>query len=276
MSIEENNKQVAIVVPMSNRTELTPDEETSLNHLTSYLGKYDKFLIVPESLNIERVGFKLARFHEQYFGSVLANTKLMLSQEFYERFLEYEFILIYHTDALVFSDQLEMWCDADFDYIGPPWLQTKDTPWVKEPGVGNGGFCLRRVKSCLRVLQSSRLAVEPDEYWQKYCTQVVSWKRWINYPRKYLKQVHYFNSVEREIRNFERNEDKFWSFRAQHYDPAFKIAPVEVALRFAFEGDPAMCFEMNNYELPFGCHAWPKFDRAFWEQFILNDVSEVI
>ena len=267
----ENSKRVAIVVPLSNRAELTQDEEISLNHLSYYLGKYDKFLVVPEALEIERDGFQLARFPAQYFGSVLANTKLMLSHAFYERFLDYEFVLIYHSDALVFSDQLEMWCDAGYDYIGPPWFHTEDTPWVKQPGVGNGGFCLRNVRSCLKVLNSSRLAVEPDIYWQKYSAKTSGMKRYLNYPRKYVKYLHRFNSVEREVRNFTRNEDKFWSFRATHYLPEFKIAPVDAAIQFAFEGDPRMLFEKNGRKLPFGYHAWPKFGRDFWEPFLLKD-----
>lgn len=266
----KNNNQVAIVIPLSNRAILEPDEEISLNHVSHYLGKYDKFLIVPETLEIQRTGFALARFHEHYFGSVLANTKLMLSREFYERFLDYEYILIYHTDALVFSDQLEMWCKANFDYIGPPWFCTEDSPWVKEPGVGNGGFCLRNVKNCLKVLYSSQYAVEPDIYWEKYSAKTTGIKKYMNYPRKYLKYISRFNNVDREVKNFTRNEDKFWSFRAPHYFPDFKIAPVDVALQFAFEGDPRMCFEKNGRKLPFGCHAWPRYDREFWEPYLLT------
>ena len=271
---EQNSTRVAIVVPMSTRADLQPDEEVSLHHLTYHLGNYDKYLVVPESLVIDREGFYLARFPNEYFGSVLANTRLMLSKAFYERFSDYEYVLVYHLDALVFSDQLAMWCDAGYDYIGPPWFHTEDTPWVKEPGVGNGGFCLRNVQSCLRVLNSPRYAVEPNVYWQKYSIKTSGMKRYLNYPRKYLKYIHKLNSVEREVRNFTRNEDKFWSFRATHYCPDFKIAPVDVALQFAFEGDPAMCYEKNGRKLPFGCHAWTKYGREFWEAFLLKPTMQ--
>lgn len=266
--------KVAIVVPMSNRADLFPDEEISLRHLTHYLGKYHKYLVVPEALEIDFPDFRLARFGPQFFGSAAANTRLMLARSFYQRFQEYEYILVYHLDALVFSDELAKWCSAGYDYIGPPWLISEDTPWVKTPGVGNGGFCLRRVSRCLQVLESPRYAVEPEEYWQRYRAKTPNrLMQIVNYPRKHIKRLRPFNNVQREVDHFNSNEDKFWSFRAQHYVPGFKIAPVETALRFAFEGSPRACFERNGYQLPFGCHAWPKYDRAFWEPHLLQETA---
>ena len=266
---ENGRKRAAVVVPMSNRADLYPDEEISLRHLVFYLGQYDKYLIVPEALDIAIPGFRYARFGPEFFGSAAANTRLMLSTAFYERFQAYEYILVYHPDALVFSDQLEEWCDAGYDYIGPPWFPDDDMPWVTEPGVGNGGFCLRKVESCLKVLNSSRYTIDPDEYWQRRKPGSLA-AQFINYPRKYLKRLHYFNNVQREIAQFRQNEDLFWSWRATHYYPDFQIAPVDVAMRFAFESAPRLCHQKIGGKLPFGCHAWPKYDRAFWEPYLLQ------
>ncbi len=265
--------KVAIVVPMSNRADLFPDEEISLRHLTHYLGQYHKYLVVPESLEIDRPGFRLARFDSQYFGSAAANTRLMLSTHFYERFRPYEYILVYHLDALVFSDRLEEWCNKGYDYIGPPWQITDDTPWVKTPGVGNGGFCLRKVSSCLKVLNSTKFTIEPAQYWEKFCARRSRLTQLINLPRKYLKHLSVFNNVTREIAHFRDNEDRFWGTRATHYYSNFKIAPIDVALQFAFEGAPRDCYAKNENVLPFGCHAWPKYDRSFWEPYLLQDSS---
>ncbi len=266
---ENGRKRAAVVVPLSNRADLYPDEEISLRHLVYYLGQYDKYLIVPETLDIAIPGFRYARFGAQYFGSAAANTQLMLSPGLYQRFQAYEYILVYHPDALVFSDQLEEWCDAGYDYIGPPWFPAEDTPWVTEPGVGNGGFCLRNVASCLRVLTSSKYTIEPSDYWQRYKKKPLT-KQVYNYPRKFLKRLRYFNNVQREVDNFRYNEDLFWARRARHYYPQFKIAPVDVAMRFAFEGSPRDCYRKIGGKLPFGCHAWPKYDRAFWEPYLLR------
>ena len=109
------SKLVAIVVPMSNRAELTSDEEISFRHLLHYLGKYDKYLVVPKNLQVDFPGFGIKRFDNRFFGSLAAHTKLVLSPRFYKAFSDYKFILIYHLDSLVFSDQLTDWCEMDYD-----------------------------------------------------------------------------------------------------------------------------------------------------------------
>ena len=98
-----SQKKVAVVVPMHNRSTLTVDEEISFRHLTRYLASYDKYLVVPESLQVSLPGCGLKRFGSEYFGSAIANTRLLLSEHFYRSFSEYQYILIYHLDALVFS-----------------------------------------------------------------------------------------------------------------------------------------------------------------------------
>jgi hypothetical protein len=64
--------------------------------------------------------------------------------------------------------------------------------------------------------------------------------------------------------------DIFWSDEAVHYYPEFKIADVATGLRFAFEVSPRVCLERNHHQLPFGCHAWARYDRAFWEPYLLK------
>lgn len=273
-------KQVAIVVPMHNRAELTPDEQTSFEHLQYYLGGYDKFLVVPDSLNINLPGCSLKRFGDEYFGSVAANTRLLLSEDFYRSFTDYEYILIYHLDALVFSDQLRAWCDTGLDYIGPPWLQCADSPWVKEARVGNGGFSLRKIESFLRVFRSDVYWMEPGEYWQeKYAGRALP-VRMLNSPRRWLKRLSRFNNARLEMARWHlrpdgtKNEDHFWSDRAKHYVPDFKVASVEDGLRFAFEVAPRMCLELTRGAMPFGCHAWPRYDRTFWEPYLISPRTE--
>ena len=273
-------KQVAIVVPMHNRAELTPDEQISFEHLRHYLGAYDKYLVVPSSLKIDLPGCSLKRFADGYFGSVPANTRLLLSEHFYRSFSEYQYILIYHLDALVFSDQLGAWCDTGLDYVGPPWLYCEDSPWVKHPRVGNGGFSLRKIESFLRVFQSKVYWMEPEEYWrEKYAGRSIPVKL-LNVPRRLIKRFSRFNSVRLEMESWHlrpdgtKNEDHFWSDRAKHYLPDFKVASFDQGLRFAFEVAPRLCLELTHGEMPFGCHAWPRYDRAFWEPYLLSPPIE--
>jgi hypothetical protein len=267
-------KTVAIAVPVSKRQDLTPEEIVSLRHLEHFLGKYDKYTIAAKSFKVNLPGFGVKRFPEKFFGSIKAHTRLLLSSRFYEAFQEYQYLLIYHLDALVFSDQLMQWCERDLDYIGAPWLQCQDSPYVKVPGVGNGGFSLRNIESFLKVINSPRYVVDPTEYWQRFFASKPKYIRYLNLPRKYLKRIHAFNSVRWQISRWHKtkwlNEDHFWSHEAVKYYPEFRVASVEEGLRFAFEVAPQWCFELNNRELPFGCHAWPRYDRRFWEPYLLK------
>jgi hypothetical protein len=269
------SRNVAIVVPLSNRQNLTREEDISLRHLIHFLGKYDKYLAVPKRLELEFDEFDIKRFDDKFFGSVNAYTKMMLSPKFYEAFCDYKYILIYHLDSLVFSDQLMEWCETDLDYIAPPWLFCQDSPWVKAPRVGNGGFSLRKVESFLRVIYSPKYSIDPYEYWKTFCSSNPWYVQYLNLPRKYLKRLKILNSARWELFRWKisknrRNEDYFWSDEATKYYPEFKIASFDIGLRFAFEVAPRLCFELNKRKLPFGCHAWYRYDKDFWEPYLLK------
>ena len=277
MLIKQPSKLVAVVVPLSNRKELTPEEEISLRHLIHFLGKYDKYLVVPKDLQVDYPGFGIKRFDNKYFGSPHAHRDLMLSPKcyFYKAFIDYKYVLIYHLDSLVFSDQLKEWCEMDFDVIGAPWIKHKDAPYAGmleiEGKVGNGGFSLRKIESFLKVSYSPRYCIEPAKYWEMYYAGKPKLQQYLNLPKKILKHLKVFNNAKWEMSKWNSLiEESFWANRATHYYPEFKIAPLEIALRFAFECVPRYCFEKNNYNLPFGCHAWQKYDRQFWEPYLLK------
>ena len=278
MPVIKPSKLVAIVVPLSNRKELTSDEKISLKHLEHHLGKYDKFMLIPESLDFNYPGFGIKRFANNYFGSTDAHRKLILSRKLYKTFLDYKFILFYHLDSLVFSDQLIEWCKRDYDYIAAPWVAHKDAPYAENSvyagKVGNGGFTLKKVRGLLKVLYSDKLYKNPKDYWEKYYVSKSKFVQFLNLYKKYLKMMRVKNSVRSEIKKIgDQNGysvELFWAYRANHYYPDFKIPSVETALKFAFECVPRYCYELNGKKLPFGCHAWQKYDRTFWEQFMLS------
>src|SRR5438093_5469274 len=118
LSVSHALKTVAVVVPMHNRTEITPEEEISFRHLVHFLGRYDKYLVIPKSLKVSYPGFDIKRFDNRFFGSTEANKKLIFSPKFYKAFMDYKYILMNQLDCLVFSDRLEEWCGLDLDYIG--------------------------------------------------------------------------------------------------------------------------------------------------------------
>lgn len=75
-----------------------------------------------------------------------------------------------------------------------------------------------------------------------------------------------------DLKEITINEDLFW---ASNDSDHFRVAPIEVALQFAFEQNVQECFQRNNNQLPFGCHAWEKHNYKFWEPFIRKAGYEV-
>lgn len=260
---------VAVVVPIY-RNELLPEERLSLCHLETFLGRYDRLFVAPSRLRPSHPGFEVVSFPDEYFESVESYSRLLLSASFYRTFEQYRYVLIYQLDCLVFSDALADWCAAGYDYVGAPWLTDPSVPGRGFSRVGNGGFSLRRVAACLRVLESERYLTKP----------VALWRDLLQAPlpdldrSQLLKRIRVLREVRRGAgwyaSHYSLNEDRFWSDRARLFFPGFRIAPVEEALRFAFERAPRYCFAHTGGPLPFGCHAWSRWDRAFWEPHLIE------
>ena len=264
-------QRVAVVVPMATRPNLLPEEEISLRHLNHFLGAFDRFMVASPKLPLELPGFERVELDESYFGSLAAYERMMLSEAFYEQFTDYDYILTYHLDALVFSDRLLEWCDRGYDFLGAPNHGQSDDFSV----VCNGGFALRRVRSFLGVLRSPQLAVDPAEYWRRLTAGRGPLFRLANLPRRFLKRYHRFNNVRREINLVLEGpsphlEDVFYVHRGPWYMPGFRLPTIPEAMRFSFDESPRKAFERNGRQLPFGCHGWYKQDREFWEPYLLT------
>ena len=191
---------------------------------------------------------------------------MLNTKNFYLPFVDYGYILIYQLDALVFSNQLNFWCDKGYDYIGAPFLNSKIGQLSYKPGNpisgGNGGFSLRKVSSFIKVINyaenlttrsSNNLFISKLWFIMAVLTGN-SHKIWLNSSPK----------------DYPFNEDGFWSYEASKYMKSFRVAPFEISLRFSFEKDPRKLFKLNKEKLPFGCHAWARYDRKFWNQYLLK------
>lgn len=241
---------VAVIVPVYKEV-FTRHESMSFKRCLKVLGNHPIFLIAPDGLSLQDSSFRdecpIIYFPKDYFKGIREYNRLMFSGEFYRRFLEFQYILIYQLDSFVFSDQLLYWCRSNYDYIGAPWLGLDRREevrgllpiWERKSlfrnilrrdisNVGNGGFSLRRVRTFLLF------------------SQILS----------------------RKAMTWPRNEDIFWSFVLPCYYPLFRKPSAELALRFAFELNPRQAFELTGKELPFGCHAWGKYDFDFWKEKI--------
>ena len=152
----QEKPSVAVVVPVY-KAQLSREEQISLQQLQRVLGDYPKIFFAPEGLDFDygelMQGFRIERFPAVYFSGFLGYSLLMLSVGFYQRFLAYDYILVYQLDAFVFHDALPQFCAMGYDYIGAPVYRCAPCWHAAGVQVGNGDFSLRRTAACLRLVQ---------------------------------------------------------------------------------------------------------------------------
>jgi hypothetical protein len=260
--------KVAVIIPFY-KPGLSPYESISLQQCFKTLLAYPVIAIKPRKLQLsaEITAYPFAdtvSFDDDYFKDVQGYNRLMLSDIFYGRFLNLEYILIYQLDAFVFKDELEYWCKQGVDYIGAPWIRRKKySTWIKsffssvrqqlsqrynlkknglpnkyqfDDRVGNGGFSLRKIKIFYDICIS-----------------------------------HQEKIVEYNDQSFyQYNEDIFWSIEVNRKRKTLNIPHYKFALKFSIEFYPERALVINKGQLPFGCHAWDKnadFWRPIFEQY---------
>lgn len=256
---------VVVVVPVY-KSGLSEEERASLSRCFAMLSNYPIVFVVPEGLDISRITdvftpYHVEEFSKTYFSNKVTYNALMLSPGFYERFLAWNYMLIYQLDAWIFRDELKEWVAKGYDYVGAPWpvrpiynnmvyklcsaLKTKLLPvnktidgrHVTRGRVGNGGFSLRCNQTIYRLLL-------------RHEAQATYYIERSNYHRYY--------------------EDVFFSVEAPKLETGYKIPPFSEALTFAFDTYPKLCYKLNGKRLPFGCHGFNKRKtRTFWSKYIL-------
>lgn len=255
-------KKAAIVIPVW-KEELTKIEIISLQQACLIFKNYTFCVITFKHLNLDsylailnenRIFFKIVFFNKNSFSSIEKYSGLMLSIAFYGRFIGYAYILIYQLDCFAFRDELDYWTRAGYSYIGAPWMEGYDSASYGNAmiGVGNGGFSLRKVSDHLRVLLS------------------FSWidtNNLLVVDRNFFKRI-LLNNTFFILNNFQLNEDIFWGVVSKRNFPWFKIPEWKIAAQFSVEVQPRYFFEVNNHVVPFGCHAWWRYDLEFWKPHI--------
>ena len=252
--------KVKVVVPVY-KERLQGRELLSLRNNAQKLSRYPIAIVAPEGLNVDAVACEMpscevVRVSREWLGSngVAGYNRMMLSREFYELFSDCEYILICQSDAWIFSDELQEWCDKGYDYVGAPWPKRavynlpiiKQYLWLRRKlfgggdrilrqdyfeRVGNGGLSLRRVGSFIAACD--KYAARAEEF-------------------KHSKGITF-------------NEDWFWALVPKECRyPSF-----DEALGFSFDSHPALCHKLAKGRLPFGCHGWyKKRNIEFWSPLI--------
>ena len=264
-------KKVAIIIPIY-KSEPDSLEKLSLDQCQKILGHYPVYIVAPEGLDISFYvqhfpSIKVEFFDASFFISTVSYNRLMLSPNFYSMWSDYEFILIYQLDAYVFRDELKLWCEKDFDYIGAPVHDFKLDNFTPEIEIAtlNGGFSLRKISSFLQILHSFHFI-----YSFKDLLKANTHQNLFLGPLKALKYFLTGNNTYFRFNKYDRNEDYFWAFIAPQKNKSFKVAPINESLQFGFDNKPDKSFELANKTLPFGCHAIDK-NIEFWKTLILKN-----
>ncbi|MBR4384078.1 MAG: hypothetical protein IKP64_11045, partial [Selenomonadaceae bacterium] len=90
-----SSTKVAIVIPVYR--ELNELEKISLERCREILGRYQIVFVAPEGkiFSYFESGDMVAHFPAEYFRSVQTYSTLLLTPQFYETFLDFDYILIY-------------------------------------------------------------------------------------------------------------------------------------------------------------------------------------
>lgn len=240
VSAEQQNR-VGILVPIY-KPRFEPLEQFSIDFSLSIAANRDCFFVAPDGLDCAYYTSRYPRvpleyFPADYFDSIDAYSRLLLSTTFYSRFDAYEFVLILQPDAILFRDDLDYWINQPFDYIGAPWpVALELTVWRDrfsgeqrrrvKASVGNGGLSLRRVKKCLSLI---------DEFPETHAA--------------FLRAT--------------ANEDSYFAIMGL-LSNNFNIPNELIASIFSMELEPKYYYSINGLRYPMGAHAWWIVEPRFW------------
>ncbi|MEO5891109.1 MAG: DUF5672 family protein [Ferruginibacter sp.] len=258
-----------VIIPVHTASPSTY-ELISFRQCFKILHKHPVYVLAPEGLALDAYRHVVPDFLVKYINpkwqsSLLNYNKLKLSRYLYRIFKDYECLLTYELDAFVFKDELNLWCSKDFDYIGAPWFSGyhESLSNAALDGVGNSGFSLRKIKAMDDMLKD----IFYDRRTIGFTGNKNAIKTLLGYP--YLKMVSFITGENYSIQRYnEYNEDFFIGKIISHKKSGLNIAPVAEAIKFSFEMHPSVLFEWNGGKLPFGCHAWWRYNFEFWKPHI--------
>lgn len=272
--MENAMKKVAVVIPIY-KPEMTEDETMSFLQGLKILSSYPIIIVSHPNLNLDsyyRIAFdrgvqlQVELFDETCFKSISSYSRMMLSEDFYARFSNYEYIFIYQLDAWVFRDELLYWCDKGYDYIGAPLVgKQRYNYFTNSFRVGNGGLCLRKVSAYLDYFRGTkpvfplRRIIRYAAVWKRPYFKAFVWKMLLSGK----------NTPQIVALKWKYNEDDFWSGTLDESPYIMSKPDPYEAMDFAFERFPAELYKIKGEKLPFGCHAWKRHQyQSFWRHFI--------
>lgn len=220
------HKKFAIVIPVY-KDNPSEEERISLYRIQQIMGEYPIYYVVPKKIK------------ETVYLDAIPNAEMVyLDNHFFDGFDGYNLLMTskeFYSHFLQFDKILI--CQADVFIISNQLEEfvsldydyigapcTKHKPWEERIYVGNGGLSLRSVRATIQAIGDGE--------------------------KKDL------------IRG--KNEDSFFSDFGEMYPDKYKVAPVEIALKFAFDQPLAeLCYEITEGKVPMGIHGWFNYDISF-------------
>lgn len=235
------DRHLAILIPIY-KPQFEALEQFSIDFSLAQMKVRECFFVAPEGLDCRYYQkrypqIQYAFFSAAYFQSVDDYSRLLLSLEFYQRFLPREFMLILQPDAVLLRDELNAWMKQPFDYLGAPWPEGLEMTIRRDrfqgelnrrvkAHVGNGGFSLRRIRKCMALLEE-------------------------------------FPETRTVFAQNRANEDTFFALLGQ-LSHDFVLPNEIIASRFAMEQKPEYYYAVNGQHYPMGVHAWSIVAPKFW------------
>jgi hypothetical protein len=265
-SLPLRKEDIVVVIPIY-KTSLSRLEELSLKRCNDVLRDYSLVVVKPAGLDLSQwmpayPSLHVEEFPAHYFASLRGYNKLVLAPIFYQRFSNYEYMLIHQLDAYVFRDELLEWSRKGYDYMGAPWL-----PFKRPKRIFRKSATMRIKYFIYRLINS------PKAYKWKYHEYEVGNGGFSlrNIPKMVAITTRYNDRIERLTSDDAPfyPEDVLLATELDEKDFQLRTPSFMEALRFATEIGSDWVYENNGGQLPFGCHAWyQKEFYPFWSKII--------
>ena len=266
-----------IVIPVYKK-EMKATEKASLAQCAKILKDFPIEIICPNGLNISNyehilkqydANFSFRFLDKKFFKDVFTYSHLLLDKNFYINYENYDYMLLYQLDAWVFENSLNYWVEQGYDYIGAPWFED---PFDENSQIimrsGNGGLSLRNIKSMVKLLSTDyRVILSLKEFFRKKRKRRKI-SNIISAPIMFFRFLFQPDRFTPFWRNTNMFEDQAIVIHSEFAMPEFKVAKADLNYKFSFEALPKRLYKMNNSHLPFGCHAFERYDFDFLNQFM--------
>jgi len=170
---------VVVITPVW-RPELSNDELIRLQITERASQSWQRIILHPEDMPIATIQQQLPSWTYQScephrLSSVQSYSSWLLQSEFYERFRDFEFMLIAQLDSVLLREPPT--AAFDYDYLGAPWnppwrvivfkgqmriIRAFGRMWGKQLVVGNGGLSIRRVERFAEAARQLAGRVDPE------------------------------------------------------------------------------------------------------------------